>query len=465
MLRPVFAVTGLAIFLAGSRLAATDWFLIPIAESYVQQAWAANPGLQRHLLEVTAAEAEASMSGAARGPRIDLVGRYSVASGGRTIEVPSGDLLNPAYAALNRLLTAAGEPASFPAVSNQQILLLRPREQETKLRLTLPLYNDALKHDQRARQAAVGAATASHAAAKRGLRRLVLESYYLYLTLHAAERIWAEAVETTAEALRASRVLYEVDRVTEDQVLRSEADDLAARQGLIEATHAVEAARFAFNVLLHRPVDTEIGRPKPEAIATLVEGFTSMVLPVPPPPEHREELAAWHARVEAASAAESAARSRGRPSLALVAEGGIQGTSYRTSSGADYGIASVVGEINLWDGRERRATLALARVRRHQAELGRDELREHLIVETRTALHAFQAAREALPAAARRAAAARRSLQIVTARQDEGLVNQLAFLDARQTETAAALEHAVARLRLLVAGARLDQALGASPLE
>ncbi len=45
-------------------------------------------------------------------PVLDVAARYSWADGGRTIEFPVGDLLNPVYATLDELLIASGQPAT-----------------------------------------------------------------------------------------------------------------------------------------------------------------------------------------------------------------------------------------------------------------------------------------------------------------------------------------------------------------
>ena len=62
-------------------------------------------------------------------------------------------------------------------------------------------------------------------------------------------------------------------------------------------------------------------------------------------------------------------------------------------------------------------------------------------------------------------AAATRAFEIVSARDREGLANQLAFLDARQTLTAARLNLEITRQRLFLAAARIDRATAASPLD
>ncbi len=52
-------------------------------------------------------------------PVLDVAARYSVADGGRTIDIPVGDLLNPVYGTLEELLQASGQPTSFPRVRNE----------------------------------------------------------------------------------------------------------------------------------------------------------------------------------------------------------------------------------------------------------------------------------------------------------------------------------------------------------
>ena len=77
-------------------------------------------------------------------PAIDFAARYTVADGGRTIDIPVGDLVNPVYETLEQLLAAQGTPTAFPRVQNQSIDLLRSPEQETKLVLAQPLYEPRL---------------------------------------------------------------------------------------------------------------------------------------------------------------------------------------------------------------------------------------------------------------------------------------------------------------------------------
>lgn len=445
--------------------AASAWPAPAAAERYVRQAFADNLALQSHALDVSAARARLGATSGARLPRVDLLARYTRADGGRTIDVPSGDLINPAYTALNSLLTAAGRPAAFPHVDNLAIPLLREREQETKLRLSAPLYNSELTNAISSRRAGIESATAQHAAARRELRLGVLTAYYTVLRAQAGEQILTSATELTAEALRTSRALFAADKATEDRVLRAEADDLAVKQQLADATRDRTAALAAFNALLHRPLDAAVDTPPAEELAALTATLLAADVALATIPESREELAALRAAAAEASAAESAVRARTRPTVSFVADGGIQGAQYRTGPGFNYAQASLVGEFNLWDGRRNQNDLDAARSLRRKVELRLDTVREQLAVEFRVAAGELAAARAAFPAAERRTAAATRAFEIVAARDREGLANQLAFLDARQSVTTARLNLEITRQRLFLAAARLDRALAATPLD
>ncbi len=449
---------------AGSLSFAASWPAPALAERYVQEALAQNLGLQAQGEDIAAAQARLDLASGARQPRVDLLARYTRASGGRTIDVPAGDLLNPAYATLNELLVAQGRPAIFPTVDNLQIPLIREREQDTRVRLTAPLLNLELSRLRAARGAGLEAATAQHAALRREVRLAVLVAYYNCLRTRAAEAVLRAASDTTTEALRVTRLLAQEDKATEDRVLRAEADDLGVQQQLADAARDRAGALHAFNLILHRPLDTPVDEPPAEEIAALTDTLTSAALPETNVPEAREELTALKAAVAEADATEKAKRARQLPTVSFLFDGGIQGASYRFDGGAGYSQASLIGEYNLWDGKQRSSEIEIARRARRQAELRYESARQLLTLEVKSATEELIAARTALPAAQRRAEASSRAFELVSARDREGLTNQLAFLDARTSQTTAQLNLTLTRQRLLIAGARLDRALAATPI-
>jgi hypothetical protein len=74
-------------------------------------------------------------------PKIDINARYSVADGGRNIDIPLGDIMNPIVNVLNADLPDANK---IPLYENQSIPFLREKEHETKISLFQPIIHPAI---------------------------------------------------------------------------------------------------------------------------------------------------------------------------------------------------------------------------------------------------------------------------------------------------------------------------------
>nr|MBP6722697.1 TolC family protein [Bacteroidia bacterium] len=77
-------------------------------------------------------------------PSINFNGTYTLAAGGRKIDFPIGDLLNPVYGTLNQLT----QSNSFPQIENEQITFLPNNFYDVKVRTTVPIVNSDLIHNR-----------------------------------------------------------------------------------------------------------------------------------------------------------------------------------------------------------------------------------------------------------------------------------------------------------------------------
>lgn len=433
----------------------------PVVGGYVDQAFAANLALDRERREVDSARARLDSARGALGPRLDLAARYSIAGGGRSIDLPVGDLLNPAYAALNHL-TATDR---FPAVENREIEFLRRHEQETKLRLLQPLFHPVLRGGAEATREQAAAAQATLAAFRRELRLAVQRSYFRWLQAGAAVEVHTSAAGVVAEAVRVNRVLVDNDTATEDAVLRLEAEAQVIEQQRLSAVADVDLAAAHFNLLLNRPAAAAIEAIDAAELERILAGLRAFAADgLRQSAATREELIALDRAVLAAEAATRAARAARAPTVSLAVESGLQGESYRTRSGAAYAQASVVAEWNLFDGRQAASRVRVSANEVARSESRREEARRLVQLQAEDTGRRFAVAVASLDAAARRQAAAERVFTLVSNRSREGLVNQLGFLDARHDLTAARLNHATARIQVCIAFAELDRATALSPL-
>lgn len=444
--------------------AANAWPAAPAPlDALVEQAWRSNLALAGQAIEVERAEARLAEARSRFLPRLDLAARYSVADGGRTIDVPIGDLLNGAYATLNQYLSNQGMPPRFGSVANQSIPLLRASEQETKLRLTQPLYAPAISRGAQAARSGLVAREAQRTAYKRQLRAEVHEAYFRHAQAVVGVAIYASARELVEESLRVNRALAAQDKATGDVVLRAQAEAAAVHQQLADAAKSRDLARSYLNFLLNRPLAT----PVPELAESVASDYSRVLEQIELPgldTTRREELAALDAARSAARASADALAARRRPTLALAVESGIQGESYRTRTEARYSMGSVVLDWNLFDGAERSNATAQARAEERRVALQQEETRLQLDLQLQEARDEFLVARSALTTAALRRDVAREAHRLIARRETEGMASQVAVLDSRTALTSAELNFAATRARVAIAAARLDRVATLTPL-
>lgn len=195
-------------------------------------------------------------------PEVSFSTTYSKAEGGRTIDVPVGDLLNGAYATLNQLTGSN----SFPKLQNQHILINPDNFYDARFRTTLPLLNAELVYNKRIKQQQVDLQKAEVLLYKRELVKDIKTAYYNYLKALNATRIYESALQLVEEGERVNTRLYDNSKVNRTAVIRSENEVSRINASLISAKKTAESARYYFNFLLNRPLTDSI---LPDEITTL----------------------------------------------------------------------------------------------------------------------------------------------------------------------------------------------------
>jgi outer membrane protein len=403
-------------------------------------------------------------------PVLDIAARYSVADGGRTIDFPVGDLLNPVYATLDELLVASGQPPRFPRIENQSVTFLRGNEQETKLVLEQPLYEPRLRPAVAANRAEVDRATANQAALRSRVIRDMQQAYYLWLATQQAVLVLDATRELAQSNLAANESLYRNGKVTRDLVLRAEADLLEVEQQRISAASRVRIAQGYVNLLRDAPLAAPL--PTAEIDAPTVERFRERLVRrlagrAPDPTElqqlatgRRAELKGLDAAIAGGEARQDLARAAFRPRLLLGAEAGIQGDDYGFTEDERYALASVILRWNMFRGGADRAALLEARAVTEELRATRDLAAQRVRLEVQQAVEDLEVADASLDTALKRTEAADGALRIAARKRDLGQINQTEFIDARRTMTDARLNLNRVRAEFLARIAELEYAVG-----
>lgn len=414
-------------------------------EALVAEGLRANLGLRAATLEQRRVALDVRRADAALLPTLDVDARYSEFSGVFDI----GDAVNPAYAALNRLLGSN----EFPT----DISVTIPFRQDMRVRLTQPLFvpaayaGRALARAERAR---------SEAGLQRTVRTLDAGIRLAWLGAAGAARavgIWDATLAVLDENLRVAERLVRAGSATPDAVHRARADRAEAAQSRAEAQRDADEARRALNELVRRPLDAPLD-PAPEALPADADSLPSLDLLLARARGAREELAEAASGERAAQAGERAASAGYLPTIAVTGDYGVQGSSLRFSGENDFAAVSVVLQWNLFRGGADATRRSQARIQREQAAVQRAAIAQQVEREVRDA-HAAAATAEAVVAAAdERLAAAARTLELIRRRYEEGLAPHLEFTDARAAWTRAGLSAVIARVSRAARRVALDRA-------
>jgi outer membrane protein len=403
-------------------------------------------------------------------PVIDFAARYTVADGGRTIEFPVGDLLNPVYETLDQMLVAQGQAPQFPRVRNESIAFLRDQEQETKLVLEQPLYEPRIGPAVDATRADAARAEADLAALRSQVIRDVKQAYYRWIAAQQAVAVLDATLDATRENLKANSSLYRNGKVTRDLVYRAEADVLEVEQERLATASRVRIAQSYVNLLRNAP----LAQPLPNAAldAETIERFRSRLLSALAgrqadapklqdlASQRREELKSLDAAIAVGEARQDLARAAFKPSLAFGAEAGIQGTEYGFADEDRYVLASLVLRFNAFRGGADQAALREARALTDQLRATRELAGQRVRLEVQQALENFEVAEASLDTAAKRAEAATGAFTITSRKRDLGQINQAEFIDARRAQTDAQLNVTRVRAEYLARLAELEFSIG-----
>jgi outer membrane protein TolC len=454
-----------------------------LLDAYVDRALASNLALRQQALSLDASRHALDAARRQFLPAFSVEARFTRAGGGRTIDLPLGDLLNPVYGTLNDLLVAQGGDPAFPMLANEDIAFLRSQEQDTRVRLVQPVYQPRLHAAVRLNRHLVASKEAEVEAFRRALVRDVKTAYFAYLQADRATVIFEASADLVAENLRVAERLRASDRALAVDVVRARAETYAVEQQAAEAVRDRDRARAYVNFLLNRPLDTPLDAvdddawplPQPESwVPPTTQPIAGTAEQAPGDPAFDEALAAMQdaavsrrleldqldAAIRAGEAGVALGRAAYLPGLAVALEAGIQGESYGFDGEAPFYLASAVLSWTLFNGGSDRARVQEARAEVARTRAQRDEAALQIRLQVQDAFDAVRVARASLTTASERLAAASEGFRLTQRLVASGQANQVTFVDARTVLTSAQLNLNVTRYDLLARLADLEFAVG-----
>jgi outer membrane protein len=424
----------------------------PYLESCIREGLESNQGLKQKQLDyagdlITLKEAKGLFL-----PDLSLNARYTLAQGGRMIEFPVGDLMNPVYSTLN-MLTAS---QSFPEIENQEFQFYRPTEHETKLSLVQPIFSSDIVQNYRIQKELTEISRIDVERYKRELIKEITQAYYAYKKAHNLLALADTSRSLVAENLRVSQRLFENDKVTKDAVYRSESELSKVEVQQAQAHNMVEASRAYFNFLLNRSLDAlvELMAEIPAAPAVSLEEATMLAL------QNRDELMQIEQYMQLNQHVTALHRGKNIPGVYGVVDYGFQGEQYSFTDEDDFILASLVMKWNLFQGTTNHQKVLQSKIEREKLEELFQETQQQISLEVINHFYGLQAAYESVESAGKQTRSAMRAYDLISRKYSEGQSSLLELIDARTSLTNAAANSIIARSEYYIRLADFECSMG-----
>ncbi|SDD41157.1 Outer membrane protein TolC [Mucilaginibacter pineti] len=423
-------------------------------DDYIATAFLQNQGLKEQQFDLDKAMAALKEAQAMYLPTVSLLGSYTKSSGGRTIDVPVGDLVNPVYTALNQLTNSN----KFPQLKNESFLLNPNNFYDTKVRTSLPLINAEIRYNKLIKQQLITSQQAAVNVYKRALVKDIKTAYYRYYQSLQSIATYNSAITLIKENIRENESLLRNGVRNGTALLRSQTEREKTNAALIQAQNNTQNAKSYFNFLLNRPLKDSI----------IVQGETiADVISAPDTSagtSHREELKQLQTLQQVYTLDYKLQRSGFIPKLNTFIDLGSQGFDFAVNNKTRYYLWGVNLQWDIFTGGQRKYKAEQSRANYNAATAQLSQTEQLLQLQLDEAYHNYQSARAAYKSTAAQLLFASKYYNDQLKAYRAGQLLYLELVDAQDQLTGARLQIADAQANLQITIAELERDQATYPI-
>ncbi|MCE7056202.1 TolC family protein [Algoriphagus sp. AGSA1] len=384
-------------------------------------------------------------------PVIDFGATYNLATGGRTINFPVGDLLNNVYSTLNELT----QSQQFPQLENVSENFLPNNFYDTRIRVSMPLINPDLSYQKNIREKQVQVSEYDLAIYKATLIQDIKLAYFDYCTAHAAIDVIKSSKELVYQNLRDNQSLLQNGKGLHAAVLRAESEVENINALLIEAENREKNASYYLNFLLNRPLETElVFEEQPldwELIRNLAQEENL---------SFRPELLQFSSLNSIQETQLKSSKNYWIPRLNTFADLGSQAFNFEFSGQKTaYLFFGLNLSIPIFQGNRNRTQIQRSRLGLENIAIQQNLTENKLTLDLKLAKNQLKTSEATYRSAEKKTESSSTYLRLVNRGFKEGTNSLIEFIDARNQHTQAELQKTITAYALLKAQATLERQL------
>ncbi|WDF69870.1 TolC family protein [Sphingobacterium oryzagri] len=418
-------------------------------DGYLQEGLANNLVLKEKNLSLQRALNAMQVAKSLYLPAIDLDVLYSHAQGGRSIELPIGDLLNPVYNTLNTLTASQ----AFPQINNETINFLPQNYYDAKVRTTMPILQTDIAYNKQIKEAGVRLQENEVEIYKRELVREIKSAYYRYLTAMQIKAIYESSLELAEEGRRVNQKLLDAGTGLPAYVIRAQSEIASIEAQMADADKNIKNAGIYFNVLLNRPADAAI---LPDAVLQndqlwSLESWATLDA------SRREELQSLETGIAVQEAIVKMNKQYLIPKISGFFDLGSQAEGLQFNDDSRYFMVGLTMKMPIFQGNRNKLKIQEAKIDLAASQNKKAQAEQQLTMAVDLAKNELLAAFKNLEKTKVQLEAAATYQRLIQKGFSAGVNTYIETIDARSQYTSAKLAETVSKLQILSALTKLER--------
>lgn len=380
-------------------------------------------------------------------PSVGFNATYTLADGGRTVDIPVGDLMNPVYKTLNQLTGTN----NFPQIQNQSVLLNPNNFYDAKIRTTYPILNAEIEYNRKIKAQQYDLQQIEISLYKRELVKEVKNAYYKYLQACEAVTIYKTALVLVKENLRVNTSLFNNQKVNRTSVIRSD-NEVSKYNALLEsAMQTQNNAKAYFNFLLNTDLNADI-------IADSISTAPVDMLLTDSNVSKREELEKLREALAINENVTGLAKSYRRPKVNSFLDLGSQAFDFKVNNKSFYYLAGISLEWNIFSGNKNKYRIRQAEADKQVLQSQTSYVEQQLMLQLTTSINSFKAVLATYNAAQSQVASSQKYYNDMFRLYKEGQALFIELLDAQNQLVTAQLQRNISLFDTWIRAAEIERA-------
>lgn len=427
----------------------------PILDAYIQTGLQSNLTLKQENLSIEKSIVALEEAKGLFRPQVSFQATYTLAGGGRAIEIPVGDLVNPIYTALNQLTGSNQFPTNIP---NQTQNFLPNDFHETYLQVVQPLFNSDIYYNYKAKKELISVQQAQKKVYEQELTKNIKQAYFQYLQTLQVLKIYDKTNGLLQEVLRTNQKLVKNDKATSEVIYGAEYEISKLQNEVAETDKNRLSAQAYFNFLLNRPLESEITADT--TLAAVLSDSLTLVNLEAQALQNRAEFTQLKTAMNANLYAVELNKNGNLPKVNVAGQAGYQGFSYKFDNTQDYWLVRFQLQWDIYKGKQNKQKIQQAQIEQNQLETRYEEVEAQIKLQVQRAYYELQASRKAIEASQAGLRSAEKNYQLTKKKYEQGVARYVELTDTQTKYTNAQIQLAIVQYNFLIKKAELERATG-----